>query len=234
MAESIAVRVKRLLSASIADLVDRMEVAQAESVMKETIREIDQVIDEGRIEASKAAAKRLLALRQAQMVRDKVGDLTDRAKEALKQSREDLAQAAIARQLDLEAQLVALADAERDAANAEAAMERDIAALSARKKEMQESLDAFVAARREAERETGFNAEGANTTDRRAEKAVEAFDRAMKAATGDMPAMAPIHADTSAKLAELDVVLRQREVADRVDALKMQVADRLTAMKAAM
>lgn len=220
MVELIATRVKRILSASVTDVVDRLEAAQAESVMKETIREVEQVIDEARVEASRAAAKRLQALRQAQMTREKIAELASRAKDALKESREDLAQAAISRQLDLEGQLVRLADAERDAANDENALERDIAALVARKQEMGESLDAFVAARRESEREAGFKPEGMKTPDRRAEKAVEAFDRAMKAASGDMPAIAPTHADTSAKLAELDVVLRQKQVAERLAAMK--------------
>jgi phage shock protein A len=220
MAESIATRVKRILSASIADLVDRLEAAQGESVMKETIREIEQIIDEARVAVSRAAAKRLQAVRQAQMTRDKIADLARRAKEALEDAREDLALAAISRQIDLEAQIAALADAERAAADAENAIERDIAALTARKKEMEESLAVFVSSRREAERNTGFKPEGGMTPDRRAEKAAAAFDRTMKAAADDMPAMAPMQAQTNAKLAELDVVLRQKQVAERLAAMK--------------
>ena len=220
MTESIATRIRRLLSASIADLVDRLEAAQAESVMKETIREIEHVIDDARVEANRAAAKRLQAVRLAQKMRGKIDDLANRAKEALGSSREDLAQAAISRQLDLEAQLVALADAERDAVNAENAMERDIAALATRKQEMEDSLAAFVAARREAERDLGLRSDGVKAPDRRAENAVAAFDRAMKATTGDMPSMAPVAAETSAKLAELDIVLRQKQVAERLAAMK--------------
>ncbi|MBY6242018.1 PspA/IM30 family protein [Methylosinus sp. Sm6] len=220
MTESIATRVKRILSASIADLVDRLEAAQGESVMKETIREIELVIDEARVESGRAAAKRLQAVRQAQMTRDKIADLARRAKEALEESREDLAEAAISRQIDLEAQIVALAGAECDAGNAEDAIERDIAALTARKKEMEESLAAFVSSRREAERNMGFKPEGGMTPDRRAENAAAAFDRAMKATAGDMPAMAPVRAETSAQLAELDVLLRQKQVAERLAALK--------------
>ncbi|MCX7900329.1 MAG: PspA/IM30 family protein, partial [Methylocystis sp.] len=97
MVESVATRVKRILRASIADLIDRVEAAQAESVMKEAIREIEQVIDGARLEASRAAAKRLQAVRHAQMTRDKIADLSKRAKDVLSQSREDLAQAAISR-----------------------------------------------------------------------------------------------------------------------------------------
>lgn len=220
MVESLAMRVKRILSASVADLVDRLEAARGESVMKETIREIEQIIDDARVAVSRAAAKRLQAARQAQMTRDKIADLARRAKEALADSREDLAQAAISRQIDLEAQIEALADAERDAASAENAIERDIAALTTRKKEMEESLAAFVSSRREAERNTGFDPEGGMTPDRRAENAAAAFDRAMKAAADDMPAMAPVQAETSAKLAELDVVLRQKQVAERLAAMK--------------
>lgn len=220
MVESIATRVKRILSASVVDLVDRLETAKAESVMKETIREVEQVIDEARVEMSRAAAKRLQSVRQAQLVREKIDDLAKRARDALTQSREDLAQAAIARQIELEAQLVTLADTERSAANEEQQFERDVAALVARKKEMEESLEAFVAARREAERDCGVAAKpGEKPLDRRAEKSVAAFERAMKTA-GDISPMAAVDADTSAKLAELDVVLSQKQISERLAAMK--------------
>lgn len=217
MVESLAARIARILSASVADLVDRMEAAQAEIVMKETIREVAIVIDETRVEVGRFAAKRLQAVRQAQMTRDKIADLQDRAREALAQSREDLAQAAIARQIDLEAQLAALGAAEEDAAKAEARFEQDVAALLTRKQEMEENLNAFVAAQREAD--AAAPAGGGAKPDRRVENSVATFERAMKAA-GASASVAPIDVDTSKKLAELDVVLRKKQIDERLAALK--------------
>jgi len=226
MTETIAARIKRILSGNLADLVDRLEAARAESVMKETIREVERVIDDARAEMSRAGARRLQAVRQAQMIRDKIADLAVRAREAMQQSREDLAQAAIARQIDLEAQLSAFGRAESEAGAEESAMARDIAALSTRLQEMEESLEAFAAARREAERDAPAGADGVKTPDRRVEKSVAAFERAMKAASGDMPAFAAADAETSARLAELDVVLRDKQIAERLAALKADCKSR--------
>ncbi|QGM96475.1 PspA/IM30 family protein [Methylocystis parvus] len=223
MTESIAARIKRILSGDFGDLVDRMEASRAESVMKETVREVERIIDEARSEMGRASARRLQATRQAQMVRKKIEDLGDNARAAMKEGREDLAQAAVSRQLDLEAQLEGLAKAEQEAAGDESAMARDIAALSARMNDMRESLEAFAAARREAERDAPAGADAVKTPDRRVETSVAAFERAMKAAAGEIPTFAATKAETSAKLAELDVILRDRQIADRMTALKADV-----------
>lgn len=225
MIETTAMRVKRILSRSTADLVDELDGAQAEGVMTATIRDVERVIDEAREELRRAIGKRLQAVRQAQMSREKVAETERQAREALKASRDDLAKAAIARQLDLEARLVAAAEAERDAANAEHSFERAAAALVARKKEMEESLAAFVAARRDAaprdaERHLGVRDEAAATSPhRRAEPCAETFRHSVEAA-GDMSAIVSIHAETRAKRAELDVAPRQTEIAHRLAALK--------------
>ncbi|HKG83144.1 MAG TPA: hypothetical protein VKB16_08320 [Beijerinckiaceae bacterium] len=59
MAESIFLRVRRLISGSIEDSVDAMERAGGTSVMREAIREVDRAIDEVRSEHEAATARRL-------------------------------------------------------------------------------------------------------------------------------------------------------------------------------
>ena len=59
MAESIFMRVRRLISASVEDAVDAMERAGGPSVMREAIREVDRAIDEVRAEQEAASARRL-------------------------------------------------------------------------------------------------------------------------------------------------------------------------------
>jgi phage shock protein A len=104
MAESIFARVSRLLSATVEDSVDRMEKAGGDAVMREAIREADRAIDQVKVELESTMARRLQAARQQKMLSERVEELTTKAKFALGQGREDLAEAALSRQIDFEAQ----------------------------------------------------------------------------------------------------------------------------------
>ncbi|MBA1879007.1 hypothetical protein HLX94_24455, partial [Escherichia coli] len=48
MAESVFLRVRRLLSAKVEDSVDAMERANSDGTMREAIREVDRAMDEVR------------------------------------------------------------------------------------------------------------------------------------------------------------------------------------------
>src|SRR3954454_12660256 len=104
MAESILARVSRLLSATVEDAVDRMERAGGDAVMREAIREADRAIDEVHAQLEAVTTRRLQAVRQGKMLADHMASLTDKAKFALGEGREDLAEAALARQVDFEEQ----------------------------------------------------------------------------------------------------------------------------------
>src|SRR3954470_878757 len=75
MAESIFLRVRRLISGSIEDSVDAMERAGGTSVMREAIREVDRAIDEVRSEHEAATARRLQAVRQERLTRERLAGL---------------------------------------------------------------------------------------------------------------------------------------------------------------
>src|SRR5689334_7072734 len=104
MAESIFARVSRLLSATLEDAVDRMEQAGGDTVMREAIREADRAIDEVKTELQSTMARRLQAARQQKMLTEHAEELTTKAKFALSEGREDLAEAALSRQIDFEEQ----------------------------------------------------------------------------------------------------------------------------------
>src|SRR5918994_1649524 len=104
MAETIFASVSRLLSASAEDSVDRMEQAGGDAVMREAIREADRAIDQVKAQLEATMARRLHAARQQKMLNQRVEELTAKAKFALKEGREDLAEAALSRQVDFEAQ----------------------------------------------------------------------------------------------------------------------------------
>ena len=218
MAESILQRVHRILSARVGDAVDCMEQTNNASVMREAIREVDRAIDQVGTEYDAAVARRLQAVRQQKLFRDKAAELTGKAAFALKQEREDLAQAALMRQLDYEAQASALEAVQTRSGSEEAHLEDGLAALRTRKAQMDESLDAFLTARREA----AVGGDGPSQVDRVVEKQVsraeEAFDRAMSGAGG--AGFTRSDAETITRVSEIDVLQRAAAVADRLAALK--------------
>jgi phage shock protein A len=221
MAENIRARVKRIIAGGIADIVDTVETAKSESVMREAIREIERAVDDARTELSRATNRRLQARRHIDMTRGKLAELADKARTALADQREDLAEAAITRQIDLEAQIPVLESAMRDAEAEQADLERSVAALLGRKNEMETELAAFVATCRAAEREAALpGTSPGGAAEKRGETAANAFERAMKGATGLSGVAVSLDRETTAKLAELDVVLRQKKIAERLATLK--------------
>src|SRR3954451_24077243 len=92
MAESIFARVSRLLSATAEDAVDRLERAGGDAVMREAIREADRAIDQVKADHEAAMVRRLQAVRQQQMLAKKLEELTTKARFAIAQERDDLAE----------------------------------------------------------------------------------------------------------------------------------------------
>jgi phage shock protein A len=174
MAESIFARVSRLLSATVEDAVDRMEQAGGDTVMREAIREADRAIDQVKAELESTMARRLQAARQQRMLTERAEELTTKAKFALGEGREDLAEAALSRQVDFEAQAKKLDAVQQQAREEEKRLEDGRTALDARKRQMEDALQAFLVSRREAAR----GGDGPTRPDRSAEKKVDAAEQA--------------------------------------------------------
>jgi phage shock protein A len=219
MTESLVLRVKRIVSGSVNGLVDSMESAAAESVMREAIREVDRTIDEVRDELGSVIAARHRANRILVLNRGKIEELAAKVKVAVDQNRDDLAEAAIARQIDLEAQIPVLQDTLNEASTRQHELEGYVAALGGRKREMEQDLKAFVAARQDAATTPGGETVTAkiNVAERRVENAQSAFDRAFG---GNIAGMPKIDRSATAKLNELEVMIRATEVANRLAAVK--------------
>jgi phage shock protein A len=220
MTESIFVRVSRLLSATVEDAVDRMEQAGGDAVMREAIREADRAIDEVKAELESTMARRLQAARQQKMLTERAEELTAKAKFALSQERDDLAEAALSRQVDFEVQAKKLDAVQQQAREEEQRLEAGLTALNARKRQMEDALEAYLVSRREA----ALGGDGPTRPRRSAEKKVDAaeqaFDRAM-AGTGGA-GFARADADTINRVAEIDGMQKSATVAERLAALKAQ------------
>lgn len=225
MAESIFNRVSRILSASVEDAVDRLEQAGGEAVMREAIREADRAVDQAKAERDAVMVRRLQAARQREMVHKRIAALTEKARFSIENGRDDLAEAALSQQIDFEKQAEALDETQGQAREDEIRLDEGLAALKARKLQMEEALQAYLAARRAA-----APCEGAARTGRSPQQTIDAaeqaFDRAMGGAMGGTGASQPARTDaaTISRVAEIDVLQKSAAIAQRLAALKAQQA----------
>ena len=145
MGESISSRVGRIISGSIHSLIDSIENASPEAVMEKSIGEIDSAIEEVRTELGKVVAGRHIASKRLQEANREHSDLASKTELALKENREDLAQAAVGRQLDIEAQIPVLESTVNSLSGEEKELEGYIAALQAKKREKNGRIDLLPA-----------------------------------------------------------------------------------------
>lgn len=222
MTENIVARVARLVSGGVNDLVDAVENASPETVMKEAIREVDSAIDQVRDELGKLLANKHLANTRLMETSTKHEELGDRIRVAIDEGREDLAEAAVSRQLDLEAQIPVLEAAIKDSAAEEVKLEGYIAALRARKREMEEEMASFLKrddATGEPPQAGGTSA--ASQAERKTEKAESAFNRVIQSSTGIASISQPDR-HSAAKLAELEKLSRENRIRERLAVVKAE------------
>ncbi|MET0109461.1 MAG: PspA/IM30 family protein [Candidatus Thiodiazotropha sp.] len=223
MKESITNRVGRIISGSVNALLDAVENAAPDLVMEEAIREVDEAIDEVRAELGRVIAGKHLANQRLMDESRKHEELAEKIELAVKEGRDDLAEAAIARQLDIEAQVPVLESTISEASNQENELEGYVIALQAKRREMREELAQF----REAQEEGKVVAVAAGSGQTNADSGVEAsvrkaetaFDRVMERATGVGSHSMPDRGDAS-KLAELDQLSRNNRIQERLAAIK--------------
>ncbi len=217
MSESIFIRVKRLVSGSVEDAVDAMERAGGTSVMREAIREVDRVVDEAKSERDAVTAKRLQAVRQQRMYSERLEEIQSKAQFAMDQGREDLAEAALHRQIDFEAQIEKLKQIEVEASEQERELEESLASLEMRKEYLAEELKHFEAAQMEANVDASDPTSSVSNDKRRVERAEAAFERAMNGAGGTTN-IADV--ENTKNIAEIDLMRKKSEIESRMDALR--------------
>ena len=222
MNESITSRVGRIISGSLNALVDAVENAVPETVMEQAIREIDAVIDDVRAELGRVIANKHLANTRLMEENKKHEELTEKIELAVSQSREDLAEAAISQQLDIEAQIPVLEATIGDCVAQEKELEGYINALQAKKREMKDELHQF----RDAKKATGSTgstagaSDNASSAESRVNKATSTFDRVVEKATGVLSGSSPADRATATKLAELYDLARKNRIQERLAAVK--------------
>lgn len=223
MKENLIARIGRIISASFNSLVGAIENAAPEAVMEEAIREIDEAVDEVRSELGKVVANKHLANTRLMEENRKHEDLSEKIELAVSESRDDLAEAAIARQLDIEAQIPVLESAIADSSAREKELEGYIAALQAKKRQMKEELGLYRKSQEEARQASPSPSRGqslASDTQRKVERAETAFERVMEKATGVPMSTQAENLKEATKLAELEDMARKNRIRERLLAVK--------------
>ena len=219
MSETLSRRVGRLVSGGFHALIDAAENLAPEAVMNESIREIERAVDEVRAELGKVLAQKHLAAKKMADESNRHEAIDANLQAAVAAGRDDLAEAGIAEQMDIEARLPVLENTIADCAAQEKELEGFIAALQAKKREMQQQLQDWRAAQQSmgAGKTAGGNGSDLNCIARDAEKSGNAFDRVMGRQNS-------VHSSSDAaqlaKLKELEDLSRNNRIAERLAALK--------------
>jgi phage shock protein A len=223
MADTLSARVGRIVSGSAHALVDAIEGAMPDAIIQQTLREIDKAVDDVRAELGKTIAGKHLANKRLTEQSSRHEELASQIELALAQGREDLARAAVEHQLDIEAQIPVLEATVAETAKREVELEGYVAALLAKRREMEEAFQSMMLARaRGADEANAARENDAGGSEpsvaRRVDNATGAFDRLM--AKEGAPALGSVDRDKDAKLAELEGLSRRNRVEERLAAIK--------------
>lgn len=222
MAESIASRVGRIVSGSVSALVSAVENAAPETVMAEAIAEIDRAIDDVRLELGRVLSEKHLASTRLMKESQRHEELKDKVALALEQGREDLAEAAVGHQLDIETQIPVLEQSVTECETREHELEGFVKALQAKKRlmkeELQEYRDSVIEASQVAPSAPQGEARRNHDVERKVAAAEGAFERVFEKATN--VAASSTDTTTAAQLAELDELARKNRIQERLAAAK--------------
>lgn len=221
MSESLARRVARLVSGGFHAMLDKAEDCIPEAVMQENIRELERTIDEVRTELGKVLAQKHLATKKLADENNRHEQLAGQIATALDVGREDLAKAGIAEQLDIEARLPVLEQSLADCSSQERELDAFVAALLAKKREMQAALDDWKRAQASiggAATGSGADSNKMAQLERAAEQNGVQFNRVLQRQGGI--GIASPDAAQAAALQELSDLGREAQIAARLAALK--------------
>jgi phage shock protein A len=221
MSESLTSRVGRIIAGSFHAIVDAVENAAPEGVMEQAIREIESAIADVRADLGNVEAQRHLAAKRLAEDSTRHDQLAEQASLAIEQNREDLASAAIERQIDIEAQIPVLESRLAELGENKNRLEGYVTALLAKKREMRDALTEY---RRANEQKSAAATNGATSASRqsaqaRAERATDAFDRIFQRQSG-IRGTTGTGDRTASQLAELEELTRRNRIQERLAQLK--------------
>jgi phage shock protein A len=220
MADSLRTRVARVIAGGAHALLDKIEDAAPVAMLEQSVREVDEVTDEVRAELGRAVANRHLAQQQHVHLNSEHHQLAAALATALAEKRDDLARSAIARQLDIEAQLPILEASLSQLAQEEKELSGFVDALLGKKREMEKAIRDFEASRERARSAVPGQGAPGNAVAGRLDAAQSAFDRTYQRQTGLDPASRNSSLEQAARIRELNDLVRENKISERLAALK--------------
>ncbi|HEX6742351.1 MAG TPA: hypothetical protein VF079_11230 [Sphingomicrobium sp.] len=225
MAEAVLVRIRRVIETNVEKAVELAERASGPVLMREAVRELERTEDRLNSDRDSAEAKGDRAADAQRQIKAKLAELDDHARYALAKDREDLARAAVERQVDLESERDGWATAEAEAKVEAKCLEQAIADIAARRHRMAKEL---AAVQRESAPRPGLGETVQSRVAKAMDRADQMFDRAMAERS---PAADP--AATAVKMADIQAMKRADAVDQRLAAMKAKAAPAKPARKRA-
>jgi phage shock protein A len=220
MADSLGQRVSRIIAGGAHALLDKIEDAAPVAVLEQSVREVDNIADEVRAELGRVVANRHLAQQQHLNLNKEHDSLGQSLGQALAGGRDDLAKPAIARQIDIEAQLPVLEASLADLASQEKELTGYVDALMGKKREMEAAIRDFEASRAAANSASLAGGSATGALGAKLASAQSAFDRTYQRQTGLDAAGRGTTLEQAAKLKELSDLVRENKINERLAALK--------------
>lgn len=219
MTDSLRTRVSRVIAGGAHALLDKIENASPVMVLEQSVRELEQVTGEVRAELGLIVANRHLAQQQHLKLNKEHDAIGMALITAIAGKRDDLAKPAIARQIDIEAQLPILETSLSEFSQQDKELSGFIDALMGKQREMQKAISDFEASRQLTESSApGKNV--ASVAQAKVQSAQSAFDRTYQRQTGLSPIERSASVQQSAKLIELNQLVLDNKINERLTALK--------------
>ena len=220
MAETLATRVTRILAGSAHAFLDAVEDMAPEAMLRQAVREIDQVMGEVRVDLGKVEAAKHLITTQINKLNTESEQLASHVETALNRGEENLARAGIERQTLIDDQVPVLQRSLTEQQEKARELEGYITALLAKRREMESELQQYLASRQHAT--SAGSASGKANQDARVEDARSAFDRVLARQTG-VSGLNPANAGDALKLKELQDLARNNRIEERLAQLKAKL-----------
>lgn len=222
MKDTISSRITRIIAGTANSIVSRIEGLAPEAILEQAILEVDGAIDEVRAELGRILVQKHHVTRALGRLNEEHAKLDEQIDEAVKQTRDDLAEVAIGRQVDIEDQLPALENQLADYGAQEKELNQAISGLLAKRNEMEDELFEFrrnkqSAPTSRAGQDAGSGEQGSGALGK-AEQAGNAFKRVLQRETGVRREDLQAGSEDRARLVELAQLSRKAKVESRLKA----------------
>lgn len=215
-------RLSDLMAANINDLIDRVE--DPERMIKQIIREMEESIRLAKDGVVEAIASEKQLQQQVEGHRRQAEEWQAKAETALREGKEDLARAALARKKEHERVLASLEPAWESAVNTSASLKAQLRALEAKLEEARRKRGTLVARQRAAEARGQMEAIGARLQGGlEAEKNFLRMEDRVAEMEARTLAMAEVNSDRSDLEREIQALEADAEVEADLAALRRRI-----------